>query len=162
MRKTGFLLFGLIGAVLLSQFPEFFQQYMQRMGGRLDEVTSQVEALDRRAAEAGKNTPDYVRGLRVHGSAEVRREGEALQMLVQRRVTLAEAYAALTGTDRWWRAGRFVEYFDWDVASAALTVYQPAVPVTAEAAVYAGAGFGGGALIFLMLFGVGERRRMRR
>lgn len=162
MRKTGFLLFGLIGAVLLSQFPEFFQQYMQRLGGRLDEVTSQVQALDRRAAEAGKDTPNYIRGFLVHRDAAVRREGEALQALTHRRVTLAEAYAALTGTGRWWRAGRFVEYFDWDVASAAFTPYQPAVPVTAEAAVYAGAGFGGGALIFVMLFGLGGRRRVRR
>ena len=159
MRKAGFLLFGLVGAVLLSQFPEFFQQYVQRLGGRLDEVTMQVQALDRRAGEAGKSTPDYVRGFLFHDEPDVRREGLALQALVQRRIALAGAYEALQGPDRWWRAGRFVEHFDWDIASSTFDAYRPAVPVTAEAGAYAGAGFGSAAALFLALSGLFRRRR---
>jgi hypothetical protein len=166
MRKAGFLLFGLIGAVLLSQFPEFFQQYVQRLGGRLDEVAAQVQALDRRAGEAGKSTPDYIRGFLFHAEPDVRREGLALQALVQRRVALADAYEALQGPDRWWRAGRFAEHFDWDIASSTFDAYRPAVPVTAEAGVYAGAGFGSAAILFLALSGalsgLFRRRRVRR
>jgi hypothetical protein len=159
MHKIGFFLFGLIGAVLLSQFPEFFQQYVQRLGGRLDEVTRQVAALDQRAEEAAKNTPDYIRGLLLHGDADVRREGLALQSLVQRSAALAEAFQALTGADGWWRAGSFVEHFDWDVASASFDDYRPAVPVTTEAAVYAGSGFGSGAILYLLTLGRLGRRR---
>ena len=162
MRKAGFLLFGLIGAVLLSQFPEFFQQYVQRLGGRLDEVTMQVQALDRRAGEAGKSTPDYIRGFLFHDEPDVRREGLALQALVQRRVALAQAYEALQGAGRWWRAEHFAEHFDWDIASSTFDAYRPAVPVTAEAGVYAGAGFGSGMVLFLALLGVFGRRRGRR
>lgn len=162
MRKAGFLLFGLVGATLLSQFPEYFQQYVQRLGGRLDEVTAQVTALDRRAAEAGKPTADYIRGLQLHRDADVRREGTELRALVQRRVTLADSYQVLTHTDRWWRAGSFAEHFDWDVAASTLTAYQPGVPVTAESAVYSGAGFGSGAILFITLFGLRGRRQERR
>jgi hypothetical protein len=159
MHKIGFFLFGLVGAVLLSQFPEFFQQYVQRLGGRLDEVTRHVAALDQRAGEAGKNTPEYIRGLLLHRDADVRREGLALQALVQRRAALAEAFQVLTGADGWWRAGSFVEHFDWDVASASFNDYRPAVPVTTESAVYAGAGFGSGAIIYLVSLGRLGRRR---
>jgi hypothetical protein len=161
MRKAGFLLFGLVGAVLLSQFPEFFQQYVQRLGGRLDEATAQVQALDRRAAEAGKATPDYIRGFLFHDEPNVRREGLALQALVQRRIALAEAYGSLQGADRWWRGGQFVRSLDWDIAASTLGAYRPAVPVTAEAAVYAGAGFGSGMVLFLALSGLFGRRRRR-
>lgn len=158
MRKAGVLLFGLVGAVLLSQFPEFFQQYVQRLGGRLDELTAQVAALDRRAAESGKTTQLYIRDFVLHRDPQVRREGQELQSMVQRRTSLAAAYEALTDADRTWRAGRFAEHFNWDIASATFSAYQPAVPVTAESGIYAGAGFGGGLALFLALF----RRRRRR
>ncbi len=161
MRKTGVLLFGLVGALLLSQFPEFFQQYVQRLGGRLDEVTSQVSALDKRAAEAGTSTSLYLRDFILNRDPQVRREGQELQALVQRRVTLADDYRALTGPDRWWRAGRFATHFDWDVAATTARAYQPAMPVTAESAIYSGAGFGSGMVIFLLLFGLRRRKGAR-
>jgi len=158
------LFFGLAGAVLLSQFPEFFQQYTQRLGGRLDEVTSQVRALERRAAEAGKDVPGYLRGFLLHREDDVRREGIELQSLVRRRETLADSYRALIGANQLWRAQQFAKHVDWEIAASTFTVYQPAVPVTAESAVYAGTGFGGGAIIFLGLLGLWgpERRKVRK
>jgi hypothetical protein len=164
MRKTGFLLFGLAGAVLLSQFPEFFQQYTQRLGGRYDEVSAQVSGLEKRAAEAGKDVDGYLRGFLLNRDVDVRREGLELRSLVDRRAALGEAYQALTGSDRWWRARAFARHVDWNIATSTLTAYQPAVPVTAEAAVYAGSGFGAGALIFLLILGLWgpERRKARR
>lgn len=161
MRKAGFLLFGLVGAIILSQFPEFFQQYTQRLGGRLDEVSAQVTALEIRAAEAGKDLPGYLRGFLLHRDVDVRREGMHLRSLVERRATLANAYEALTGAGSLWRAPRFAEHVDWEVAYATMSVYRPAVPVTSESAVYTGAGFGAGALIFLVILGLwgGPERR---
>lgn len=161
MRKTGVLLFGLVGALLLSQFPEYFQQYVQRLGGRLDEVASQVTALDKRAAEAGTSTPLYLRDFILNRDPQVRREGQELQALVRRRVVLADDYRALTGSDRWWRAGRFVEHFDWDVAATTFRAYEPAMPVTPESGIYAGAGFGTGMVLFLLIFGLRRRKGAR-
>lgn len=164
MRKAGILLFGLVGALVLSQFPEFFQQYTQRLGGRLDEVTAQVAALEKRAAEAGKDVPGYLRGFLLHRDVDVRREGMHLRSLVERRAALANAYEALTGAGSLWRAPRFAEHVDWEVATATLTAYRPAVPVTTESAVYTGTGFGAGALVFLVILGLWgpERRGQRR
>jgi len=163
MSKAGLLLCGLAGALLLSQFPEFFQQYTQRLGGRLDELTSQVAALETRAAESGKDVPGYLRGFLLHRDIDVRREGLQLQALVQRRAALAASYQALTGAKRWWRIGRFAEHVDWKIAASTLEAYRPAMPVTPEAAVYTGTGFGAGAVVFLAVLGLlgPDRRRPR-
>jgi len=164
MRKGGLLLCGFIGALLLSQFPEFFQQYTQRLGGRLDELTAQVTALEGRAAAVGKDLPGYLRTFLLNRDVDVRREGMALQEMVQRRTTLAESYKALTGADQWWRAAAFAKQVDWKTATATLEVYRPAMPVTPEAGIYAGAGFGSGVAVFLAILGLWgpERRRDRR
>lgn len=163
MRKSAFLLCGVAGALLLSQFPEFFQQYTQRLGGRLDEVTAQVTALERRAAEAGKDLSGYLRVFLLHRDADVRREGLELRSLVHRKDKLGESYEALTGADNWWRAGQFAKHVDWEVAQSTMSVYRPAMPVTPESAIYAGAGFGGGVLVFLTVLGlVGPQGRQKR
>ncbi|MEM9683795.1 MAG: DUF2937 family protein [Pseudomonadota bacterium] len=162
MRKSVFLLFGCAGALLFSQFPEFFQQYTQRLGGHLDEVTAQVSALERRADESGKALTVYLRGLQLHRDADVRREGYALRDMVERKDMLAQSYDALTGAQNWWRAGQFAKHMDWEIAGSALSVYRPAMPVTPEAAIYAGAGFGGGAIVYFTLLGlIGPRERSR-
>ena len=160
IRRPVFLLFGIAGALLLSQFPEFFQQYTQRLGGRLDEVTRQVAALEKRAAEAGKDLPTYLARLLENPDADVRREGQVLAALPVREASLREAYEALAGTGRGWRAKSFVQHFDWDVARTTAEAYAPAMPVTAESAVYAGAGFGAGSVLFWSFFGL--RRKTRR
>jgi hypothetical protein len=163
MRKSGLLVCGFLGALLLSQFPEFFQQYTQRLGGRLDELTTQVSALEERAAASGKDLTGYLRVFLLHRDVDVRREGQELRAMVQRRAALAESYRSLTGVDRWWRAAAFAENVDWQTARATIEVYRPAMPVTPEAGIYAGAGFGTGAAIFLAILGLWgpERRRSR-
>lgn len=159
MPRAAFLLFGLAGAALLSQFPEFFQQYTQRLGGRLDEVRTQVEALESRASTSGKSLNAYLEQFLVSQDRDVRQEGRALAALVQRRATLATAYSALSDTSQFWRARAFAEHVDMDIARATARDYKPATPLTAESAVYSGAGFGAGGLAYSLLFGWRRKRR---
>ena len=44
---------GLVGAAGLSQFPEFSQQYVQRLGGAVDELSRFVAEFDADAAAVG-------------------------------------------------------------------------------------------------------------
>ena len=60
--RTLALFGGIAGSVSLSQFPEFSQQYLQRLGGAVDELSATVEAVDKSAAETGAT-----RGLRGSG-----------------------------------------------------------------------------------------------
>ena len=47
------LLGGLAGGVSLSQFPEYSQQYIQRLAGAVDELTLFVEGFDADATSVG-------------------------------------------------------------------------------------------------------------
>ena len=158
IRKSILLLLGLAGAVLLSQFPEFFQQYAQRVGGHVAELNHQVAELENRAALDGKDMAAYLRHLRDSEDGAARREGRHLHALVDRRARLTEAYEALATADPWWRAPEFLRHIDWPIAGATLETYRMAVPVTAESALYAATGF----LIGSMIYGVLFRRRRSR
>jgi len=155
IRKTIFFLFGLTGAVLLSQFPEFFQQYAQRVGGHLAELNHQVVELENRAALDRKDTAAYLRHLMDSEDGAVRREGRHLAALVERRSRLTQAYEALATADPWWRAPRFLRHIDWPIAGATLKAYRMAMPITSESALYSAVGF----LFGIMIYGLLFRRR---
>lgn len=54
----------LIGAILFSQFPAYGQQYLQRLGGAVDELAIVVDDFDSDAARAGKNRDDALEEMR--------------------------------------------------------------------------------------------------
>jgi hypothetical protein len=53
VRRALGMLGGLALGFALSQFPEYAQQYVQRLGGAVDELRIIVADFDRGAAEAG-------------------------------------------------------------------------------------------------------------
>ena len=133
--------FALFCGVLASQLPEFAQQYRQRLGGALDELTAIVAQFDADAAE------------RRHGSAR-RRSPRSKPMPTSSPATAAAPCGQtihrrdrLAGQDTKFRtAGPFVrlavfaEDFDPQIARRAWAAFEPATPVTAEGFACAGAG----------------------
>jgi len=57
------LIGGLTGAAGLSQFPEFSQQYLQRLAGQVDELTRQVIAFDQTALADGKGREEMLQAM---------------------------------------------------------------------------------------------------
>jgi len=53
MRRTLGILGGLALGLTLSQFPEYAQQYVQRLGGAVDELRIIVEDFDRAPPRRG-------------------------------------------------------------------------------------------------------------
>src|SRR5690242_13398700 len=49
-----------VGAVAFTQIPEFIQQYLQRLGGHLDEARRQVESFAQVAALSNLTLPQLV------------------------------------------------------------------------------------------------------
>ena len=78
MKRYLLFAFALLVALAASQVPEFRQQYLQRLGGALDEVTRQVAALDERAQAAEMERYAYLRRLLNNPDPIVVREGEIL------------------------------------------------------------------------------------
>jgi hypothetical protein len=158
MRKIVLLISGLLIGSLLSQFPEYFQQYTQRLGGRLDEINLQVKNLDTRAADAKLNRFQYIRRFMGNSDTVVQGEGQSLGRLLGRQIKFKQAYDALQTSTPIWRAARFAAHFDPDIGIPTFEAYRPAIPLTVEGGAYSGSGFFLGWLIMFLVTG-GRRRR---
>ena len=64
---------GGLGAVSASQFPAFYGQYLQSLGGRLDQAREQAARLDAMAAEIGLSASAYAQRLSASADEAIQR-----------------------------------------------------------------------------------------
>lgn len=143
-----------LGAVLFSQGPEFMQQYLQRLGGHLDEARRQLAVFQQTAAQAGLSLDQFISQTGSNPDSAVARLGGVMADSVQRVGSLQSAHDALLHSALWERPFVFVRHLDVEIARATGAVYQPAVPTTLEGLAYALAGM----LVFLALYHFGFKR----
>ncbi|MFO8192550.1 MAG: DUF2937 family protein [Bacillota bacterium] len=129
-----------IGAVALSQFPQFFGQYMQRLGGHLDEAKRALEQYIRAAEALDLTLEEYIREHLQSGSEIFVSSGEVIQGLVERVNSLEQSYQALEGATIYNRWFVFLREVDWSIASGTWENFVPGVPTTVEGITYALAG----------------------
>lgn len=133
---------GLSGAAALSQFPEFSQQYLQRLAGQVDALTEVEAAFDASAAKAGL---DREGALAAFGD-----EGFSARHAADLRATFARA-EALRGDLAMLREAVVYERLmlphrmaDRQLLRDTWADFAPALPLTVAGAVCAGLGFLGG------------------
>jgi len=143
-----------LGAVLFSQGPEFMQQYLQRLGGHLDEARRQLAQFQTAATQTGVTLDQLISRTNANADPGVARLGGVMTDSVQRASTLQSAHDALLHSALWERPFVFLRHLDLEIARATGAVYQPAVPTTIEGLVYALAGM----LVFLALYHFGLKR----
>jgi len=166
-RRIADGVFAIAGAAGFSQFPEFFRQYVQRLGGRFDQAAIQEGRIVAAAREHGLATQDYVQRLLANADAVARSEGHNLIAALGDAERLRAAYQALVGAGPLERPVVWLRHFDGSVARATLDQFIPAVPLSAEAIVYAGSGMLIGLIIIaglesgLGLFKIRRRPRRR-
>lgn len=146
-------LFAIAGAAGLSQFPEFFQQYLQRLGGRLDQAVVQENRIAGAARDHGLAMADYVQRLNANTDPLVRSEGQNVAAALADADRLRGAHEALTTAASYERPAVLARYFDENLARATLDQFVPAVPLSIEGLIYAGTGM----VIGLMLLAGGQR-----
>ncbi|MEO0676369.1 MAG: DUF2937 family protein [Pseudomonadota bacterium] len=154
--------FGLTGAAGLSQFPEFAQQYLQRLAGKVDQLEAQVAEIDASAARFNMTRADYLADLGTSRTgAEAARKAEGEISLFARLSANLDGFREAGAFGRLAQAYRVA---DVDVVQRTATDYQPAVPLTVEGAAFAGVGFvaGYGAWSLLALLLGWPLRRLRR
>jgi hypothetical protein len=142
--RTAALGFALLCGVAASQIPEFVQQYRQRLGGALDELTAIVRQFDVDAAGVGMDRPKAIATLNDNPDPLARGRGRAMQDAVQRRERLADQDRKFRTDGPLARLVAFAEDFDPQLASRTWADFEPAVPTTPEGLVCAGAGALGG------------------
>ena len=129
-----------IGAVLFSQFPEFVQQYLQRLGGHLDEARLQLAKFKEAAEQTGVTLDQLIKNASSNPNPSLARLGGVIQETEQRVQALTAANAAIRDASPWARPFVFFEKADPQIAKATWAIFRPAVPTTLEGMVYAAAG----------------------
>lgn len=129
-----------IGAVLFTQLPEFIQQYLQRLGGHLEEARRQVEMYRQVAAVSNLTLAELIERTMRSPDEAVARLADVMRAAVERVEQLAAAEAAIRNASLWTKPFVFFAYLDAEIARGTWAIYKPAVPTTVEGLVYAGLG----------------------
>ena len=122
-----------VGAVAFSQIPEFMQQYLQRLGGRLDEARRQLEQFRAAAEQSGLTLDQLAARAAADPDPAIGRLGGLAggaggpDERARRRGCVAIRHASLFA-----RPFVFIRHLDPAIARATATIFRPAVPTTAE------------------------------
>ena len=161
MKKFIILLLAAACGVALSQFPEFAQQYRQRVGGAVDELSKVVTQFDAAASDAGLAREEALKRYAETNDDFLNRRGSDMTATITRFEYLRQHLASLTNAKAYERLWVFAKDRDMELSKATLDDFEPAVPVTAEGLILGGAGLLGGWAIFSFLLSPFGRRRSR-
>lgn len=152
MRRSLAVVGGLALGVALSQFPEYAQQYTQRLGGAVDELRIITTDFDVSAATSGLSREAAL--ARYTQSPDLFLAGRGLSMsdTFARYAQLSATLAEITGADALTRLRLLPRYLDSDIGARTLDNFKPAVPVTPEGLLYGGAGLVLGYLLMSALY----------
>ena len=152
MRRSFAILGGLLLGVVLSQFPEYAQQYTQRLGGAVDELRTITVDFDAGATAAGLTRAEALARYEHSPDTFLAGRGQSMSATFVRYGKLSAALQEIRGADAWQRLQLLPAYLDTDVGARTLADFKPAVPVTMEGLLYAAAGFVVGYILFSALF----------
>jgi hypothetical protein len=161
LLRTITLAGGLAGAAGLSQFPEFSQQYVQRLGGAVDELSRFVSEFDADAASLGLGREAALAQL-AQGGAMGEKRAETMARTITRHDRLADDLAALQAAGPFSRAYAAGRLTDAEIAAKAWENFRPALPLTFEGAVFGGAGMIAGMAVVGALLALLRRLVARR
>jgi hypothetical protein len=132
---------GLALAIVLSQFPEYAQQYTQRLGGAVDELRVITEDFDRAALAGGLDRTAALERYNASNDDFLAGRGMSMTATFERYDQLSTTLARIEDAGPIERFQSLPAYLDTDIGQRTLENYRPAVPVTMEGILYAGGGF---------------------
>ncbi|MFV0490927.1 MAG: DUF2937 family protein [Pseudorhodobacter sp.] len=130
---------GIAGALCLSQFPEFSQQYLQRLGGQVDALRLIVADFDRSAAGNGLTREEALAEMTGNTFLEDRRAD--LSRTFARYGRAQADLADLREATPLQRLTMPQKLGDSEALAATWADFRPALPMTADGAIAAGIGF---------------------
>lgn len=140
MRRSLSLLGGLGLGLALSQFPEYAQQYTQRLGGAVDELHNVIVDFDAAAREGGLSRTQALERYQSSPDTFLAGRGASMERTFARYDKLSAMLADIEGADPWTRFKLLPEYFDTEIGGRTLDNFKPAVPITPEGFIYAAFG----------------------
>lgn len=148
---------GALLAAGASQFPEYSQQYVQRLGGAVDELEKIVFAFDNAAAASNLSRDEALSEL--SGTDFLNRRQDDMRLTIGRYERLRVDYNNLRDATAFERVLYINGLTDRELVANTWDDFEPAVPLTPDGAVFTFSGFLAG---FLSLFGLTKLMRRRR
>ena len=133
---------GIAGAAVLSQFPEFSQQYLQRLAGQVDALALVTSDFDASAEKAGLSREEALTTM--SGTEFLGYRQDDMRRAFARFARLSSDLTLLREAGPVERIGMPQRFADTETFAAAWADFQPAMPVTSAGAITAGVGFAGG------------------
>jgi hypothetical protein len=152
MRRFVGLAAGILVAAAFGQFPEYAQQYTQRLGGAVDELRVIVANFDAQATQNGFDRAEALRRYEIAGDTFLVAQGTDMARTISRYDDLSAALVELENATPFERLQNLPLYLDTDIGARTLEAYRPAVPVTVEGFAYAAAGLALGYLLASAVF----------
>jgi len=137
--RTLTLVGGLAGATVSSQFPEFSQQYTQRLGGAVDALAEVVSDFDASADAVGLTRVAALQ--QMQGTDFLERRRADMTGTFARYDGLRADLVALEGQGPFMRAYHLPRFSDPQITQAAWTAFQPAVPLNFAGLIFSAVGF---------------------
>lgn len=150
---------GLVLGFLLSQTPEFAQQYRQRLGGAIDELGRIIQQFDEDSRRSGYDRTAALRLMASNPEQLIRDQATRMEQTVDRYSRLREQEDAFRNGGPFTRLSAFVVNFDRPLVQRTVQNYEPAVPVTIEGILLAGGEF---IVAYFVLPALGASLRRRR
>lgn len=149
--------------VLFSQAPEFAQQYRQRLGGAIDELTTIIQSFDEQANHAGL---DRQAAFNVYATSQevfLRQQGETLRRSFLRYQSLSDQLEDLSAASPILRPLMIAHQPDQRIIINVWRDFVPALPVSIAGALWGGFGMLFGAIIGIALSAlIGMASNLRR
>ncbi len=130
----------IVGSITLAQFPQFYGQYLQRLGGHLDEARRIVTEYSETATSFNLSLQEYISIHLTASNPVLQSTGTIINNSMARLADLENSFQALdNGTlfNRWWL---FLKNLDPAIFSQTCSQYTPGLPLTIESLIYALAG----------------------
>ena len=139
MRRILAMIGGISGAAGLSQFPEFSQQYLQRLAGKVDALTAVVADFDASASRNGL-TRDMALAEMTGTDFLADRQTDLRRSFADQERLQADL-AELRAASPLQRLTMPQRMGDRETLAAAWADFRPAIPATLDGAVTAGVGY---------------------
>ena len=129
-----------LGVVSFAQFPQFFAQYLQRLGGHLAEAQFMLVRYELTAEYFNMTLEEYIATHLQSGNEIFTSSGQLIVALVDRIKALENSFLALNNApvySRWWV---FLQEYDLEVAKKPGLFLRQGSPPTTEGLIYGACG----------------------
>jgi hypothetical protein len=144
-------IFAAVFAVVFAQLPMFIAQYIQRLGGHLDELTRIILQYREAAKGSGKTLEQYISTHLDSGITDFINTGKIMESNLARFDSLTQALESLRGAGAVQKPFIFLKNIDLSIAKGTLQDFTPGVPVNIEGAIYALCGLITGMIIYYII-----------